>query len=132
MESGCYQIDVSGNLVIVEVVGTISRQGYIEFYGELKEKTISLTHESWASLLILEKWELDSLDTEDISQDIFDWTKARNFNCQATVVGSNNYELKLFRLEQVYKPDKISFEHQFFVRRTDAIEWLSYKGFNVF
>ena len=122
-----FKIWLDNKVLIAKVQGSWSQQNAEDFARELKAVAKPLLGEDWASIILLDSWQLGVPGIEPIIKDLVSWKIERGLGYSAHVYWPSI--VKEFQLDRMIKDIAGRFKVQKFEHPDQAFEWLASKGF---
>jgi hypothetical protein len=123
-----FKIWLDNKVLIAMVKGSWAEQDAIDFARELKAVVTPLLDEDWASVILLDNWQLGVPGIEPVIKDLVRWKIARGLRYSAHVYWPST--VKEFQLDKMVKDVENRFELQKFKHPQQAFDWLETHGFD--
>ena len=128
-EHGNFILQLKGKIIYVKVIGSwndLTTRRYCYEYYIIAEPLINTP---WAELVDLTEWELDTPESEQLLHELSQWADSHNLTYQA-IVGCQS-TLQRFQLNSI-KNDSEKVVIKYFDKTSEALNWFSSLGFNIF
>jgi hypothetical protein len=123
-----FKIWLDNKVLIATVTGSWAEQDAKDFAQELKAVVTPLLGEDWASVILLDNWQLGVPGIEPIIKDLVRWKIARGLRYSAHVYWPST--VKEFQLDKMVQDVENRFELQKFEHPQQAFDWLKTHGFD--
>lgn len=122
-----FKIWRDNKVLIAMVKGSWGERDAEDFARELKAVVTPLLGEDWASVILLDNWQLGVPGIEPVIKDLVRWKIARGLCYSAHVYWPST--VKEFQLDRMVKEVPDRFEVQRFMQPQQAFDWLETHGF---
>ena len=122
-----FKIWLDQKVLIAKVKGSWNQQDAEDFAREFKVVVSPLLDHDWASVILLDNWQLGVPGIEPVIKDLVSWKISRGLRYSAHVYWPSI--VKEFQLERMVQNVKGRFEMQTFKQPEEAFDWLASKGF---
>ena len=122
-----FKIWLDNKVLIAMVKGSWSQQDAEDFAREFKAVVSPLLRDKWASVILLDNWQLGVPGIEPVIKALVSWKISHGLRYSAHVYWPSI--VKEFQLDRMVKSVEGRFEVEKFEDPDNAFEWLANKGF---
>ena len=126
---GSYELNLKNRVLVAKIIGAWNKEEGEDYFRELKSMTNNIIHQPWAMMVYLDKWELGTPGSDEVTLELIKWLAAHNLVVVAEVYSPSL--LKKKHIQKMVDNSNFPINRQCFEDDKDAINWLKSKGFPI-
>ncbi len=124
---GSYELNLKNRVLIAKIIGAWNKEEGKDYFRELKGITKNIIHQPWAMMVYLDKWELGTPGSDEVTLELIKWLAENNLAVVAEVYSPSL--LKKKHIQKMVDNSNFPIKRQCFADEKDALVWLKSEGF---
>lgn len=124
---GSYELTLNKRVLVAKIIGAWNKEEGEHYFYDLKNMTEKIVHQPWAMMVYLDKWELGTPGSDEVTLELIKWLAANNLAVVAEVYSPSL--LKKKHIQDMVDSASFPIKRQCFSKEQDAFNWLESEGF---